>query len=50
MHKRYYTRYFGCEESAGPSIVSHALRKTHHSSYFSSVSDPDPGPGIWCLF
>jgi hypothetical protein len=54
VHKRYYTRYFGCEETAGPSIVSHALRETHHSSHscrlFFSVADPDPGSGIWRLF
>ncbi len=35
VHKRYYTRYFGCEEAAGPSIVSHALRDTssHITAY-----------------
>jgi hypothetical protein len=50
VHKRYYTRYFGCEETAGPSIVSHALRETYHSSHcrrlFFRVADPDPGSGM----
>ncbi len=47
MHKRYYTRYFGCEETAGPSIVSHALRETHHSSQSCRLffSVPDAGSG-----